>query len=224
MDEEGSPSSSELYLPDSNSGLSRGSVLTSFLRTNFLIIALGLLGLIFLSLGIITLVSKKEDSDIVFEQSSGAVKNKLKVDIEGAVVKPGVYEIGEGGRIQEALILAGGLSSIADRDWVAKNLNLASKLADGAKIYIPQKDEVRLRPAEQGYGGQGGIKNSGELKEKININSAPLEDLDKLPGIGSVTAQKIIEGRPYQTVDDLVAKKIVGTSAFSKIKDQITVW
>ena len=58
----------------------------------------------------------------------------------------------------------------------------------------------------------------------VNINTASETELDALPGVGPVTAQKIISNRPYQKIDDLVSKKAVGASVFSKIKDQISIY
>jgi competence protein ComEA len=64
----------------------------------------------------------------------------------------------------------------------------------------------------------------GSSTGSVNINQATEEELDALPGVGPVTAQKIISNRPYQSVDDLVSKKAVGQSVFSKIKDQVRVY
>lgn len=142
---------------------------------------------------------------------------RITIDIEGAVLKPGVYTLAGGSRVQDALVVSGGLSGKADRQTVAKSLNLASKLTDGTKLYIPfSGEQVVLSSATQGEGGeqQGGV---------MNINLAGADALDTLPGVGAVTAQKIIAGRPYQSVDELVQKKIVGPKVFDQIKDKITV-
>ncbi|MDP3998200.1 MAG: helix-hairpin-helix domain-containing protein, partial [bacterium] len=186
-----SSSVSGSQLPDEESfGLINHSFLTTFLRENILILAFVILGVIFLVIGVFTLNSKSEDSGVIFEERAGSAQGKIKVDVGGAVVKSGVYDLDSDARIQDALILAGGLSSLADREWVAKNLNLAAKLTDGAKIYIPQKNESRLGPTEQGYGRQAGTSD-GKTGEKISLNNASAEELDKLSGVGPVTAQKI---------------------------------
>ena len=221
----------EKNLPDTFDKPSRGesedwpstSLLKRLLRENLLIFIFGFLGLVFLLGGIASLFlgSNSKESEIIIEENVGTSQGKIKVDVGGAVARPGVYELDGNSRIQEALILAGGLSSSADRDWVAKNLNLAAKLADGVKIYIPQTGEVK------GGGSSATIATGGFVgspTEKININSASSEELDKLPNVGPVTAQKIIAGRPYQTIEDLLNKKIVGEATFSKLKEQITVW
>ena len=158
--------------------------------------------------------SNNQSAKITFTQEA-TESSKIKADIEGAIVKPGVYELPSSSRINDLLITAGGLSAEADRDWVSKNLNLAAKLVDGGKIYIPGVGEGNKGAAILGY---------QDIANKININTAGSAELDTLPGIGPVTAQKIIEGRPYQTIEELVSRKILGKSTFEKIKNQLTTY
>lgn len=192
------------------------------LKQYFLPFGLGLFGLIFLVYGLIALLGSSASSkDVVFEVGSEATESaKVKeiiVDIAGAVLKPGVYRLPFDARVQDALIAAGGLSEAADRGWVAKNLNLALKLRDGVKIYIPGSGESITRSASSGQ--------ASELSSSlININTASEGELDTLPGIGPVTAAKIINGRPYESVEDLLNKKIVGSKVFEQIKEKITVY
>lgn len=172
---------------------------------------------------ILTLViwqSNKESARVIFTQqneatSGASVSSQMKVDIEGAVASPGVYELSSGSRIQDLLIMAGGLAGEADREWVSKNLNLAAKLTDGGKVYIPKMGERKTGEAILGY---------EDIANKININNASLSDLDKLSGVGPVTAQKIIDGRPYQAIEDLTNRKIINKSTFEKIKDKISIY
>ncbi len=112
------------------------------------------------------------------------------------------------------MILASGLSQTADRDWVSKNLNLAQKLADGTKIYIPKL----------GQANAAAVQNTSQTNNLININSASLQELDSLPGIGQVTAQKVIDNRPYTSIDDLLSKKIVNQKVFDKLKERISTY
>lgn len=169
------------------------------------------LGLIFFILGLISLsASNSNDSAIIFEDNVASSSASLKViviDVEGAVVNPGVYRISFDGRIKDALIAAHGLAENADREYVAKNINLAQKLVDGAKVYVPDKSQKYT----------GGEKNNNQ----ININTASLGELDGLPGVGVSTAQKIIDNRPYNTIEELVSKKAVSKSVFEKIKEKI---
>lgn len=186
-------------------------------KGNLLPLVFGLVGLILLSYGLISSLSSsaEEPEDIIFDSSNEKVQEaKIIIDIQGAVVFPGVYTLDTDGRIKDALIQAGGLSSDADREWVAKNLNQAAKLSDGSKIYIPRLNEQVQAQST------GTISTSG----LININSASSSELDTLPGIGPVTANKIIDNRPYTAVEDLLTKKAVGQSVFENIKDKISVY
>lgn len=195
--------------------------------------SLALLGLIFLGYGLIVLLSGSgnslgvsSDQQVPFDVStSSAISassqvdfNNVVMDVEGSVVKPGVYSLKQNARLQDGLIAAGGLSQVADRVWVAKNLNLAMKLSDGAKIYIPALGESMVR-----LGAAAGMAG-GDSTASVNINSASAQDLDALSGIGSATAQKIIDNRPYNSIDDLVSKRAVSQKVFDKIKDQISVF
>lgn len=197
----------------------------SLLKKHYLPLGLGFLGLIFFVYGLISLLGSQQSGskEIIFEVGSDeqteAGKKSLFVDVEGAVVRPGVYKLSGDARIQEALIAAGGLASHADRTWVAKSLNLAYRLTDGAKIYIPATGENI--PASNTVLGAESI---GSVNGLIDINSASEKELDTLSGIGPVTAQKIISGRPYASVEDLLSKKIVGSKVFSQIKDKISVY
>ncbi|MBI4084692.1 MAG: ComEA family DNA-binding protein [Candidatus Levybacteria bacterium] len=191
-------------------------------------IILATLGLISLGYGLISFLQPKQENDIVFEKndSQEAVETKatakIMVDVQGAVEKPGVYALAKDARVQDGLIAAGGMRQDANRSYVAKTINLAAKVIDGTKIYIPFENETQLtplRPAEQSFEGQVGTGGNA-----ININSATLTELDSLPGIGQITGQKIIDNRPYASIDDLQSKKIVSKSVFEKIKDKIAVY
>lgn len=182
------------------------------LKRNWIPLLLGLIGLLLLSYGLISLLSSSEKDTVVIEKSEdNNVSSKIKVDIEGAVVNPGVYELDNTARIQDALIAAGGFSASADRTIVSKKLNLASRLIDGSKIYIPQKGEETI------------LTSSGSVEGTININSATAEQLDTLSGIGPTTAEKIINLRPYSSLGDLVTKKAVSQKVFDSIKDKISL-
>lgn len=186
----------------------------SLVRSNILPILLGCTGLILILIGIFQfLTNRNEPSPIVFEDSSESSEEKIVVDVEGAVINPGVYSISSKSRILDALAAAGGLSSDADRVWVEKNINLAKKAADGVKIYIPRTGEQVLSDTSMSIGTAGPV---------ININTASTTDLDSLPGIGTVTSQKIIDGRPYGQIEELLSKKIVGQATFDKIKEKIS--
>ncbi len=190
---------------------------TTKIRKYPLIAIFAIGGLIFFVLGLISLLaSNRVDQGIIFEDytaSSSATLKGILVDVEGAVVKPGVYRITGDARIKDAFIAAGGLAENADRSFVSKNINLAQKLTDGAKVYVPDKNQ-NAKVKSQNYQG-------GDVNTQININTASLGELDGLPGVGAVTAQKIIDNRPYTSIDELVNKKAVSKSVFEKIKEKI---
>lgn len=182
------------------------------IKQNLLPILLGGVGLALVAFGLFQYMNHKtEEPPIVFEESKEEEKpTEVIVDVSGAVIKPGVYKLTSKSRIVDALAEAGGLSEDADREYVEKNINLAGKVTDGAKIYIPRTGEQIL--AEDSDSVAGPV---------ININLASSDTLETLPGIGEVTAQKIIEGRPYSASEELLAKKIVGVATYEKIKDKI---
>ncbi len=195
-----------------------------FVKRHFLPLILGLLGLMFLIYGLISLLSAKNpSSDASFEPDNSSTESaqvsadKIAVDVEGAVVKSGVFKFSQDSIIQDALAASGGLSSNADRAWVEKNINLAQKLLDGMKIYIPFVGDSTIN---SNTNSSSQISASG----LISINTATEGQLDSLPGIGPVTAQKIIKGRPYSALNELLDKKIVSSKVFEEIKDKISLY
>lgn len=195
------------------------------LKRHWFPLGLGALGLIFFAYGLIGLFQsgKTGPEDIVFESNSPSGQNleakTIFVDVEGAVVKPGVYKLPLESRIQDGLIAAGGLSAQADRSYIAKNLNLAVRLVDGTKVYIPFLGEAGNSASVIGVSSEGVV-----LSALININTCSQAQLEALPGIGPVIAGKIIAGRPYGLIDELLNKKIVGSKIFDQIKDKITAY
>ena len=151
-------------------------------------------------------------------------ENKIVVDLSGAVENPNVYEVSSGARLKDVLILAGGLSVLADRQFFARNFNLARILKDQEKFYIPNSEETQTNEVQANLQSLP-ISESNTLgvSDKININTASIDQLDTLIGVGKITAQKIIQNRPYQSIDDLLNKKIVGKSVFEKIRELISI-
>ena len=198
-------------------------------------VLVGLVGLCCLIYGVISLSSQKKENDAIQFQSSQKISSvksentpipekKVMVDVEGSVLKPGVYSLKSDARIRDAIFAAGGLSDKADREKTAQNLNLAAPLTDGAKLYIPALGEQMVTSGGDSGGGSNTSSTVGTSNQQININQASATELDTLTGVGAVTAQKIIANRPYKAIEDLTAKKVVGASEFGKIKDRITVY
>ena len=184
-------------------------------------LTLGLAGGLLLVVGVFSMVviSSRTGTDELVIQKAGETEElggKLVVDVAGAVIKPGVYELKVDARVNEALIAAGGLGKEADREWVEKNLNLAAKVTDGQKIYIPSNKDNKDSPRSTLQGLS--------LKEKINVNTASIAELDTLWGVGEATAKKIIDSRPYGAIEELLTKKAVKNNVYEAIKDKITTY
>lgn len=142
----------------------------------------------------------------------------IKVDISGAVKNPGVYSLASTDRIEDLVKKAGGFESSASAEYISKQLNLSQKISDGQKVYIPFEGESFDSLSSLKVVGSTGVGSS-----IVGINSGGLSELDTLPGVGPVTAQKIIDGRPYSEVNDLIIKKVVSKAVFEKIKDLVNV-
>lgn len=198
------------------------TILVQFIRKNILISCLMAGGMIFLGIGLIQYFSGTKD-EITFQKgteievaTSPSQLKKIVVDVSGEVIKPGVYKLPADARVEDALKAAGGLSQEADQEFVAKSVNLASVLRDGLKIYIPKVGELPVPATVMGVSSDSINSISTGF---VSINSASQSELEALPGIGPVTAGKIISSRPYSSVGELLSRKVVGKSIYEKIKD-----
>lgn len=163
-----------------------------------------------LGLGLNLLGGQKTEEDVkIVSDTQNTAVSKIIVHVDGAVVKPGVYELKSDSRVNDAIVSAGGFVSDANKT----NVNLAAKVSDGQKVYVPKKGE--------NVKGTSASNSTSNPESAININTSSSSELDKLPGVGAVTAEKIIAGRPYSSVDELLSRKIVGSSVYSKIKDLV---
>ena len=168
----------------------------------------------------------------------------MYVDTSGAVKQPGVFCLDEGSMVIDAITKAGGFTSTAAYRFVARRINLSQKLVNNQKIYIPFEEEMECKILSflpQTKQVETIVSNTStiplptsEIEEStdtvtedssscVNINNDSLEKLDSLPGIGPVMAQKIIDGRPYEKIEDLLNVSGIGESLFSKIKNQICI-
>jgi len=172
-----------------------------------------------IALSIVLLVKSIQTTEpIRFSSDAGAASGSalgaavITVDVEGAVNDPGVYTLPAGSRVEDAITAAGGLGSDVDSEAYAKTVNRAQKITDGVKIYIPVIGT-----------DQTSHNISDTQNELVSVNFASAAQLDVLPGVGPVTAQKIIDNRPYQSLDDLVTKKAIGPSLYDKLKNNLSL-
>lgn len=158
------------------------------------------------------------------DESSETSENTgyVYVYVCGAVRQEGVYRLQEGSRINDALILAGGLTE----DAASGVLNLAESLQDGQKLYFPTKDEMENQqgvPVDGTY--TDGQTNNSEQSQKIDINTADKEQLMTLSGIGEAKAESIIRYRAehgnFTQIEDITNVDGIGESLFQKIKEYI---
>lgn len=143
----------------------------------------------------------------------------IMIHISGQVHNPGIIELELGSRVIDAVNLAGGLKKDADLD----RMNLAKKLIDEEKIYIPAIGEEDI-PIE--VANLNSSDNSGNTQSKVNINTCTKEELITLPGIGEVTAGKILDYREenlFKIIDDIKNVSGIGEKKFEAIKELITV-
>ena len=183
-----------------------------FTWVDWLLIGLLSAGLIYLFLFSLTLYQRPGQSvEYLAAEESGGQNfgvTEVWVDVSGAVVNPGVYQLSAGSRIKDGLVAAGGLTGLADRDFVSAAINLAAKVKDGDKIYVPA----------------AGVEVVGAATGRVNLNKATSGELESLPEIGPARAGAIVENRPYASVDDLVTKKIISAGVLDKIRDKIAVY
>ena len=166
-----------------------------------------------------SVISTSDEADSHFDSSDDSTKDDSNTDIYvhicGAVINPGVYQVPAGTRVYQALELAGGSSD----DAYLSGINLADKLADGQKVYIPAEGENAEGILSTDSGGVQSVM--------ININTASEAELMTLPGIGQSRAKDIINYRVkngfFESIDDIMKVSGIKEAAFEKIKDLIKV-
>ncbi len=140
----------------------------------------------------------------------------ILVDVAGWVRRPGVYEFHEGDRVIDAIEAAGGAKAGAALDA----LNLAAPLADGTQILVPRRQAP-------GAAGSAAAAGGAAASSKVNINSASAGELEALPGVGEVIAERIVDYRtangPFGSVDDLLDVSGIGEVTLENIRDLVTV-
>ena len=150
-------------------------------------------------------------------------KEYIKIHITGQVKIPGIIELEYGARISDAIEKAGGLTEFAS----LKNVNLAYKLEDGQKLYIPTTEEdVESVLMENGENIIQNTNLSGKSK-MININKANESELEEIPGVGPAMASKIVnyrkENGEFKTIEDLKNISGIGEKKFEAMREYISV-
>ena len=190
-----------------------------------------------ISIGGPTGVAAGPDATTIAAQTGIAdgTTGSVVVDVAGAVVTPGVYRLAAGARVGDAIEAAGGFAPRVDAARAAGELNLAATLKDGQQIRVPSRDDPATGAGVGGGTGGGGTVGGGTVGgggsggssgALIDLNSATQAELESLPGIGPVTAGKIVEARAqsrFRTVDDLRERGLVGQKTFDSIRALITV-
>ncbi len=143
----------------------------------------------------------------------------IRVHVSGAVHHPDVYELPPGSIVQDAVDVAGGPASDADLD----RINLALELQDQQQVYVPHQGETNPPPPVSGGASDGG----GSAGVLVNINTATAAELETLPRVGPVTAQRILEYReangPFETIENIQNVPGIGPATFEGLKELITV-
>ena len=203
--------------------------------------------LVALNFYLLFLLNQEEDIEedvLITEETEEDVKKIFKVDIKGQINKPGLYEVEEGSRVMDVINKAGGLTDNADTSVI----NLSKKVKDEMVILVYSKAEVeKLKEDEQepiivcpevndacvtDELEEPLIPKEEETSEgatstgKVSLNTATLEELQTLDGIGESKAQAIIDYRtqngPFETIEQLKEVSGIGDSTFEKIKAKIT--
>jgi competence protein ComEA len=139
--------------------------------------------------------------------------DRVAVHVAGRVRRPGLVRLPAGSRVHDAIRAAGGVTAGADLDAV----NLARKLTDGEQLRVPGPGDPVPQPIPDATAGPG---------TPLDLNTATVEQLDTLPGVGEVTAGRIVAYRaahPFTTVDELLEVPGIGQRRFEQLKDLVTV-
>ena len=155
--------------------------------------------------------------------TTDAVAAEIVVHVAGAVAQPGVHRLPGGARVADAVDAAGGLAADADHE----RLNLAAPVGDGDRVYVPRVGQTDVPPVASPGAGSSGGSADGDGTEPIDLNTASLEELDRLPGVGPATAAAIVDHRersgPFASVDELIEVRGIGEAKLAQLRDRVRV-
>jgi len=155
--------------------------------------------------------------ETVVAEAAPAEPPQIVVHVVGAVRSPGLYRLVEGGRVADALSLAGGAAAKADLTAV----NLAAPLVDGTQVLVPRRGEAMTAGGGMASPGGAGAPSAGPVR----LSTATLEELDALPGVGPVTAQRILQYREehgaFGSVDELDAVPGIGPARLEQLRELV---
>ena len=181
---------------------------------------------------------QREENVLEIEQQAmqmeeAAAEAKITVYVSGAVAKPGLHEIAPGSRAVDAIEAAGGMTEEANKDRV----NLAKICKDGMQVNVPRLNAKELRKLKQAQNvyiadDANAVDNAVQPANyapvvqqdnggKVRLNSATIEELEELPGVGEVTAQRIVEYRNlhgFNKIEDIMNVKGIGQAKFNKMR------
>ena len=203
-------------------------------RIPLLIFAICIVVGVYFSYRSIILVTASENRNFSSDQpaplspktETSGPKEKIYVDLSGAVMSPQTYEVEQGTRLFSLIEKAGGLSPEADKSYIQRNYNFSVILTDQQKIHMPSVYEVRdgyftekrklvSLDVTTTHADKSAVSNTDT--SLISLNESSLETLKILSGVGDVTAQRIIAGRPYTQVQDLLDRGIIKQSLYDDI-------
>jgi len=162
--------------------------------------------------------------------AAGSETDSIVVDVEGAVPRPGLVRLPAGARVGDAIAAAGGYAPTVDVGRAAGEVNLAARVSDGDRVHVPAMGDApattngAAADGSQAVGAQA--VGAGAAPGPVDVNRASASELDALPGIGPVTADKIIKARataPFRTVQELRDRKVVTAATYAKIAPLVTV-
>ena len=171
--------------------------------------------------------------DLVFEEtssasdssaaSSSAQQKLVMVDVEGSVANPGLYELSGEARVGDAISAAGGYTN----DAATAAVNLAQPIEDGMQIYVASEDEAASAPAAGQTANAGSSSGAQGNASRVNLNTATLEQLQTLPGVGPVLAQSILDYRAehgrFSSVEELKNVSGIGDTRFERLKGKVAI-